>query len=410
MMKKYYSILVLLSVVHFITGQVLVTESFETAIPAGPGTNRGDCGCLTVPDQFTDNGNDYYGRQTDATITANGTNDYSGESGSAYFAGEDHDDANACTACNSTLCFTMDNIVVPNPGQLRNYEVSFLAGGNDLNSAYETDEFLSIEYSVDDQASWASLKCFTYTLSGPINVLSEDADCIQPGDGINILRPAFASYSATFSAQNPTNNRVHLRVCAESDFSSEEWAIDLIRITDLGALPVELNRFEAVKQGRSVGLFWETSSESENFGFEVQSSHNAKNWAPIGFVEGQGTSSDAHSYSFTDSSPMAGINYYRLKQVDLDGSFEYSQVKSVQMIHSINREILFHPNPANNKVHIIGQLPDRFFATLTDVTGNLVREMTLEDPFVSIAELPSGLYFLSLHFDDKAVTKKVVKE
>ena len=78
-MKKslYLLVFILLFNSFDISAQLIVTESFESIMVAG--TGQGDCGCVNLPDQFSDGGNDYYGRQTDATITANGTNDYMGE-------------------------------------------------------------------------------------------------------------------------------------------------------------------------------------------------------------------------------------------------------------------------------------------------------------------------------------------
>ena len=135
-----------------------------------------------------------------------------------YLAGEDHDDPNACSACTAELCMIMEDITVPNPTTLRQYQISFLAGGNDLNSDYEVDEFLSIEYSTDNAASFTTLFCYTYTQNGAIEVLSEDANCAQPGDGVNILGPTMQSYAGTFTAINPTNNQISIRVLCTFKF------------------------------------------------------------------------------------------------------------------------------------------------------------------------------------------------
>ncbi|MEM6380588.1 MAG: hypothetical protein AAF705_20560 [Bacteroidota bacterium] len=130
-------------------GQIIAIESFETPIVAG--TGQGDCACLSVPDQFSDGNNDYYGRQSDGTISANGgLTDYAGEDGTWYLAGEDHDASDCNFPCTATLCTTMESLVVPNPTETRNYEVSFLAGANIANNAYDDEDFLSIEYSTDD--------------------------------------------------------------------------------------------------------------------------------------------------------------------------------------------------------------------------------------------------------------------
>jgi len=90
------------------------------------------------------------------------------------------------------------------------------------------------------------------------------------------------------------------------------------------ALPVELSNFKANRKEQSIQLLWETQSEINNQGFEIQRSTNNA-WHKIDFINGNGNSTHRNSYSSIDKSPIEGINYYRLKQLDFDGKFEYSE-------------------------------------------------------------------------------------
>jgi len=112
-------------------------------------------------------------------------------------------------------------------------------------------------------------------------------------------------------------------------------------------LPVEMVFFKAENEGNRVQLNWQTASEKNNDFFEVQRSFDGKEFESLGIVEGAGNSKEAVDYIFNDYSPLAGDSYYRLRQVDYDGAFEYSEVVR------INREqvsdLIAVPNPTQSQ-------------------------------------------------------------
>ena len=110
-----------------------------------------------------------------------------------------------------------------------------------------------------------------------------------------------------------------------SDFSFTDFTLGALT----GTLPVELISFSASTEGQEVILSWATASELNNDRFEIEQSVNAVDYRKIGELEGAGTTNEEQSYSFVHFSPAVGVNYYRLKQVDFDGSFEYSPVVRV---------------------------------------------------------------------------------
>lgn len=116
-----------------------------------------------------------------------------------------------------------------------------------------------------------------------------------------------------------------------------------------GSLPVELVEFRASAIGNDVELAWRTASETDNYGFEIQRKTGSSEFQKIGFVVGQGTTTRAQSYKFVDSKLAAGTYYYRLKQIDRDGSFSFSAV--VEAVASLAPETFTlyqnHPNPFN---------------------------------------------------------------
>lgn len=114
-------------------------------------------------------------------------------------------------------------------------------------------------------------------------------------------------------------------------------------------LPVELTDFRATiaDAEQSALLLWRTASEHNNQGFDIERSTDARTWQSLAFVPGHGTTQEEQSYAYTDERPQAGLNYYRLKQVDFDGKFEYSEVRSVIMQSGVQDEAALYPNPAH---------------------------------------------------------------
>ena len=121
-------------------------------------------------------------------------------------------------------------------------------------------------------------------------------------------------------------------------------------------LPVELTTFQAIQQGEVVQLKWETASELNTEEFIIEHSTNGYLFNEIESVFSFGNTSEAKFYSETHRTPNEGINFYRLKIVDLDGSFEYSHIKVVKFDKDTRLNIF--PNPVKKFLHIHGDFED----------------------------------------------------
>lgn len=141
------------------------------------------------------------------------------------------------------------------------------------------------------------------------------------------------------------------------------------------ALPVELITFKAAVDGTYVQLYWATASETNNDYFEIERSNNGINFQSIGTEEGNGNSREYNSYSFTDYNPISGIGYYRLKQVDYDGTTSYSKVISAEQNENVSvQRFTVYPNPANSheQLYVKGDFDNNTVFIIYDVNGQVI--------------------------------------
>ncbi|GEM_PF-1663756 len=151
------------------------------------------------------------------------------------------------------------------------------------------------------------------------------------------------------------------------------------------ALPVTISAFTAHKNNKTVLLSWTTGSEQNNKGFEIERSTDGLSWNSIGFTPTaahNGNSSQKINYNFTDNAAVAGQNFYRLKQTDFDGKFEYSDVRLVVM--SAEKNVTIFPNPASTTLYIRG-LSGQETITVFDVLG---RAVLVQKATATTCELP----------------------
>ncbi|MGG7665193.1 right-handed parallel beta-helix repeat-containing protein [Dyadobacter sp. BHUBP1] len=173
--------------------------------------------------------------------------------------------------------------------------------------------------------------------------------------------------------------------------------------TEEHALPVELVSFKGAALETYNLLQWETALEHNNAYFEVQRSTDGKTFAPIGeHVPGGGDAYIISSYRFMDNAPAPGVNYYRLKQVDWDGTFALSRMIVVENKRSL---ATLYPNPAGNAIRVRSAAP--FGYRILNAAGTTCLQGDGQDSEpISIETLPAGIYFLAID----GATQKFVKE
>lgn len=150
-------------------------------------------------------------------------------------------------------------------------------------------------------------------------------------------------------------------------------------LLDCTILPIELLTFSATPDGNNVMLKWATSSETDNEKFIIERSRDATFFEQIGVLPGAGNSFSTIEYSFTDQSPMQGINYYRLRQVDFNGAFSNSQVVTALIDNLLSTVSDIYPNPATSEISFnIESIMDAPASVLIfDASGRMVQETAI---------------------------------
>lgn len=213
----------------------------------------------------------------------------------------------------------------------------------------------------------------------------------------------------TFSSEDyPFGEYSMDMIVTSNDPSNPSLAVP-IKMTIQNPVPVELQSFAANTNRNEVLLNWATATETNNNGFEIErwNGDNNSGWQKLGFVQGNGTTTSAKSYTFTDRSlTKVGDYYYRLKQIDFDGSFEYSSQVHVTIDKPTSIALLQnYPNPFNPSTTIEFTLTDKAIVELSvySILGELIRDYTfnqLEAGYHKVSfnasELTSGTYIYQL--------------
>jgi hypothetical protein len=220
------------------------------------------------------------------------------------------------------------------------------------------------------------------------------------------------TYTFEFSADNHFTKTVNgIQV---DNFQATTLNVELIP-EDI--VPVELISFNVVVNNGIVELTWQTATEINNRGFEVQRKIGNREFNIIGFIDGNGTTTEISNYTFIDENVTPGFYSYRLKQYDFDASFKYLDYIQVDvfapLVYSLEQN---YPNPFNPSTTISYSNPENGFVTLKvyDILGNEVAVLVNEKKPAGIYKiefnargLPSGIYFYTIYSSNFLSTKKM---
>ena len=282
---------------------------------------------------------------------------------------------------------------------------------------YATEEFNTVDITVwdlQDRTSWDLVVPSWETNSGAtvhnIFIVGDYAHISYYSDGyvvLDISDPLAPFLVGEYSTSDMWGCYPYLpsglTICSDRDDGLYVFNSDF-------GLPVELSSFTASSSGSIVNLEWKTTTEINNLGFEIERKINGE-YVTIGFVDGNGTTTEPQQYIFTDTALNNGIYYYRLKQIDFDGSFEYSNVVEVGVILPTALELKQnYPNPFNPSTKIDFTLPESGLVTLKvfNIIGEEVAELINEfmeagnhSINFSAGNLSTGIYLAKLTSGNK---------
>ncbi|HXA01608.1 MAG TPA: T9SS type A sorting domain-containing protein [Cytophagaceae bacterium] len=249
--------------------------------------------------------------------------------------------------------------------------------------------------------------CYTETIGGTFTISIA---------GVTRVTQAISNIS---TVMNPNNQAWDYSYIFGFASTSQLLYPDQIWITPCSnpVLPVDLVEFYATQKGSGVELDWKTATEKDNNFFVVERSINGIDFAAIGSLKGAGNSSQIFSYSYSDPKPYNGTSYYRLKQVDKDGSFAYSAIRSITL--NDNTAIKIYPNPANGNftveifsrtsseniinIEVYNSLGQQVYTSLDQNTDSFKKK-------INIQNLPEGIYFVQVQCGEERWIEKLIKE
>lgn len=288
--------------------------------------------------------------------------------------------------------------------------------------AAQGDDGFTVEYSCDGGTSWntlttptatqccSCLDAFLCSFAGVCCAPQTQQSCAGGGQG----------YWTTFSMPLPvcTENISNLKIGfhwindGNGIGTDPSVAIDDISIGSGIILPIELANFHAIAGLNENTLQWESASETNNSHFVIEHSFDGVSFSSIGRVNGQGTTTESHNYQFEHKNPMLGDNLYRLKQVDFDGNFAYSQTLLLRNELKEYQDWVIYPNPSTGKVYVnLSIKPENATLEVRDLSGRQVFSKLINESDIQfeLNESP-GFYAVSIISERGTLRKVLVLE
>jgi len=282
-----------------------------------------------------------------------------------------------------------------------------------------------------------------YQYSGFTLANADDEVILIYTDGTTVIDEVW--YDGGTNFPDPTGASMYLTNLTLDNNTGANWATATVREgtydasgSDYGSpgaigteavYPVELTSFTAITMTKGIMLNWSTATEVNNYGFEIERSSTSlgtidpsraetREWEKIGFVEGHGNSNSPNDYSYLDNSKIFGEVSYRLKQIDTDGAFEYSDVVTVTSKTLAKYELYQnYPNPFNPSTVVSFTLPEMSHVKIAvyNVIGQEVAKLVdkeMEAGFHNItfdgSNLSTGLYIYRLETPNYSKTMKMI--
>ena len=252
--------------------------------------------------------------------------------------------------------------------------------------------YFDITPNTDDESMNGTI-VFSYTTAELNNQLEDNLKIYKSSDG-----------GSTWKQQTTTLNAAANTLTVSGITSFSRWtASDAVS----NALPIELLSFNAALKGNEVAISWQTANEKNNDYFAIERSGETIDWKAIDTVKGAGNSNTVLNYAYTDEKPLSGMSYYRLKQVDFDNSFSYSDIAVVNF-DGIKIIDLF-PNPSEGNFNLLmkSSIETSIDLTIYNAIGQIIKTQQMqitkgENTLHAQFEAANGKYLITVKSTDGA--------
>lgn len=290
-----------------------------------------------------------------------------------------------------------------------------------LTTRLGTPDKLQLRYAEStSQITWAQTDLTPF--KGVWCEATETVTYGDTGDGIYSLEIKKVSDNSTLFSHSESSTRMWK---TDADFVRPKWGIyrslDFpaalrdeevlfadFSIEELTVLPVELISFDATIADTKIELKWRISRENNLSGFEIQKSLNGIDWERIDFIESTGATDTPKDYEGIDKTPTFGKNYYRLKQIDLDGTFQYSDVIIIDYAQS-KEELHISPNPTSGIISITG-IEQNTFLNIYDIYGRKIKSRLEVTETVDMNSFPEGTYLFVFFSGESTLVRRIIKK
>ena len=294
-----------------------------------------------------------------------------------------------------------------------NTQVTFTVNGNYMGSDFSTTANSSIYVSVSDPDAPGDPND---------NINKIEIYYGTPGSGINatILTSNTGSTTLNYTHSTIQGNTYYYFAKITQVGGDIIWTSPVWVYRSFVPLPLDITRFDGQQSGKQILLSWTTAQELNNDRFEIERSFDGINYQPVGTVPSKfHTSSTNTDYQFTDRYPKNGVNFYRLKEINISGNYSYSNVVAVKFNNPLISILNINPNPVINVLNILCNANEATPVTCNfyNSDGRIVRSITAS--FTSgqnsisadVSSLPAGIYFIVLSRPNERITEaKFVKQ
>ncbi|MFT3827025.1 MAG: discoidin domain-containing protein [Chitinophagaceae bacterium] len=206
----------------------------------------------------------------------------------------------------------------------------------------------------------------------------------------------------------------YLRMNGTARATAFGYSLYEFQVFSSSILPVRLTYFNAEKMNKEVWVRWATAMESNSDQFVIERSNDGRNFTAIGKVKAAGSSNELRSYEFRDPAPLNGVNYYRLKQQDIDARFEYSKIAQVNTGNTQGTTVSIYPNPIDNIATFATANGERIQSiSIYSLTGTLLKKQNNSSNSgtvqLSLQQFTAGTYVAEVLLNNSKQVYRIVK-